>query len=641
MSTFAVTMSNGALTNGNYPLVNYNNISLGSVANLNTNLPNDTRQIFTVKDNTSAKNIYLEVGGTTAATLIWQGDGVSNTWNVATPSNQVWLNGALPDAFYSKDNVTFNDSGSNSPVVSIDAIVAPSSITVSNNAKNYTFAGFSKITGSTGLSKTGTGTLTIANSGVNDYTGTTTINGGVLQLGDGVLNGNAGTGPIVDNAALVFNRPDDAMIISSIISGTGTVEQKAGGNSYGIVTLSGTNTYSGITTISAGTIKAGSTAALGAGNATTADPLTGTIIANGATLDVNNQTLVTEAVTVSGGSANGNGAIVNNNQTVSTTPQNALRFVTMTGDTTFGGSSAGLANSGRWDIRGTGAYLATGGNAYNITKVGNNHVSLVGVTVDAALADININQGIFDIQTTSTLGDPTKTVTIASGACLQFYNLSVPLNKKIVVNGGEIYAQNNNLATDNTILGTVAIGDSGGVLNAGGVRTDITTGNANTTMTINGVISGSVGPLTKTGPGTVILATANTYNGATTVNEGVLAVNGSLAGGITMATSISTVRTTLAGTGTVSGGVTDAYNTIIAPGATAAGGVVGTLTFGSNLSLNGGGQLNFDLTNDPAGVGVNDLINVTGNLSVTTSSGLTTVAVTPMARSCDGCIPLG
>ena len=61
--------------------------------------------------------------------------------------------------------------------------VTPGSITV-NTASTYTIAGYYKITGSTGLTKSGTGTL-ILNNPNNDYTGTITINAGILQVGDG------------------------------------------------------------------------------------------------------------------------------------------------------------------------------------------------------------------------------------------------------------------------------------------------------------------------------------------------------------------------------------------------------------------------------------------------------------------------
>ncbi len=69
-------------------------------------------------------------------------------------------------------------------------------------------------------------------------------------------------------------------------------------------------------------------------------------------------------------------------------------------------------------------------------------------------------------------------------------------------------------------------------------------------MTISGGISGSAGllPLSKLGPGTVILTAANSYNGTLAHNDGTVIVNGSFAGGVTMYSS-STTTTTLAGTG--------------------------------------------------------------------------------------------
>ncbi len=64
--------------------------------------------------------------------------------------------------------------------------MSPASITV-NSTKNYTISGNSKITGITGLSKSGSSTLIIANGqggASNDFTGTITINAGTLQVGE-------------------------------------------------------------------------------------------------------------------------------------------------------------------------------------------------------------------------------------------------------------------------------------------------------------------------------------------------------------------------------------------------------------------------------------------------------------------------
>ncbi len=78
---------------------------------------------------------------------------------------------------------------------------------------------------------------------------------------------------MVNNATLQFNR-SDAFTVSNDISGTGAVTQAGAG----ITTLSGTNTYTGTTTISAGTLRIGSATALSSAS---------TVVLAGGTLDLN------------------------------------------------------------------------------------------------------------------------------------------------------------------------------------------------------------------------------------------------------------------------------------------------------------------------------------------------------------------
>lgn len=118
------------------------------------------------------------------------------------------------------------------------------------------------------LTKAGTNTLTL--TGANTYTGTTTISAGTLQVGAGGTTGTLGTGVVVNNGALVFNRSDDTT--ANTISGSGSVRKEGAGT----VTLTGNNTYSGATTINAGTLK------LQSGNASP-----NYSIASGAVLELN------------------------------------------------------------------------------------------------------------------------------------------------------------------------------------------------------------------------------------------------------------------------------------------------------------------------------------------------------------------
>ena len=124
----------------------------------------------------------------------------------------------------------------------------------SANNLSSSFAGVISGTGSVAVAGTGTATLI----GNNTYTGNTSIGAtSQLQIGSGNTTGTLGTGLSQIVEALVFNR-SNTMTVASVISGNGTLTQAGNGT----VTLTANNTYTGNTTISAGTLQAGN------GNAT-------------------------------------------------------------------------------------------------------------------------------------------------------------------------------------------------------------------------------------------------------------------------------------------------------------------------------------------------------------------------------------
>jgi autotransporter-associated beta strand protein len=153
-------------------------------------------------------------------------------------------------------------------------------LTVSNNSTinfgggygNGTFSG--NIAGSGGLTVTGDGgTRTF--TGNNSY-GWTTISAGVLKIGNAGTTGTLGLGPVTNNATLTFSRAD-SVAVTNRISGTGALVQSGAGT----VSLFGTNTYTGGTTLAGGVLNVSAPETAG-----TSGPLgrSGTISFTGGTL---------------------------------------------------------------------------------------------------------------------------------------------------------------------------------------------------------------------------------------------------------------------------------------------------------------------------------------------------------------------
>ncbi len=99
-----------------------------------------------------------------------------------------------------------------------------------------------------GLTKQGNGTLTL--TAANTYTGTTTISAGTLQIGAAGTSGTLGTGDVINNSALVFNRTD-TYTYNGQISGAGTLTQSGTGTTI----LGGANTYTGTTNVNQGVLE--------------------------------------------------------------------------------------------------------------------------------------------------------------------------------------------------------------------------------------------------------------------------------------------------------------------------------------------------------------------------------------------------
>ena len=116
----------------------------------------------------------------------------------------------------------------------------------------------SAITGSGGLTKQGLGVLTL--TGNNSYSGGTTVSAGALVGNSSSLQGN-----ILNNASVVFNQ-SGAGIYAGMMSGSGSLTLQGGG----LLNLTGTNTYTGGTSVSGGLINFNSANNFGTGAITLA-----------------------------------------------------------------------------------------------------------------------------------------------------------------------------------------------------------------------------------------------------------------------------------------------------------------------------------------------------------------------------------
>ena len=186
------------------------------------------------------------------ATLLWRGN-LSGAWDVSATAN--WSGGDAPTTYWQGDHVVFDDSGSGTPLVDLAATVRPGSVLVDNDAVDFTFTGTGSLAGPCGLTKRGSGTLTLATT--NAYTGETLIEGGTLIVAaDGALGASAvmlgdATGPsdasLLVSGAFTVDRPvtvqDDGSETSTRVLG--------GTHTAGTATFSGGLTLSGSLTVTA------------------------------------------------------------------------------------------------------------------------------------------------------------------------------------------------------------------------------------------------------------------------------------------------------------------------------------------------------------------------------------------------------
>ncbi|MEY3275846.1 MAG: hypothetical protein RL153_1112, partial [Verrucomicrobiota bacterium] len=355
------------------------------------------------------------------------------------------------------------------------------------------------------LVKTGAGAMLL--SANNTYTGTTTISGGTLQVGNGGTTGTLGSGNVVNNATLAFNRSDD-LAVGNVISGTGGLLKQGAG----VLSLTGSNSISGATTISAGTLQVGNggtSGSLGSGN-----------VVNNASLVFNRSDAFSIANTLSGsGSVTKAGAGTLTLASVHT----------YAGGTFVNGGtlelSAGGVGAGR--IRGD---VTVASGARLLLSASNALGSDAGLKVNT----VTINGGL--VENAAAGGNGWAVAYRMTGGELRSAGTAVSGDASHFPMGGGTTITTLASANTATISGLIRLreGNPNNVL-----PIDVADGAAATDLLVSAAIDQAnvVGGITKTGAGTMALSGISTLTGPTTISAGTLALTGS--GSIASASTIT------------------------------------------------------------------------------------------------------
>ena len=356
--------------------------------------------------------------------------------------------------------------------------IAAGGLTFSSDTTAFTLSGTIDGEINSPLVKTGASSLRL--NGVNTYIGGTTLSGGSLIIGSNQALGtgtvSAATGTRIDSAATstlsnTFNLAGtvnfggtSSLTLSGLVQGSGALLNKDGS---GTLVLTRSNTYSGGTTLTAGTLAIGSNQALGSGSVAAAN---GTRINSAATSILNNSILMTGTVNFGGnstltlnGTLQGASAVLNKDDSGT---------LVLTGANTYGGGttlSAGTLTLGSNSAIGSGNLTVTGAS----TLTSNQFVTF--------LKDVALN----------------STLTVGGNNDLRLLgNITGSSSNKLIKtgNGNLILGGNNSF--------------SGGIeLNAGSV-----------TMLNSGVLGN--GGLTVTGNGSLVVELAHTGFAPISINSG-------------------------------------------------------------------------------------------------------------------------
>ena len=369
-------------------------------------------------------------------------------------------------------------------------------------SKNITLTGvLSDDTGATGtLTKTGAGTLTL--SGSNTYTGATNVNAGTLVLGNaGALSASSSLA-MANGTSLSLTTPSTVNALS--FAGTGTLNFDFTGGAK-TLTVSTTNglTNSG----AAGSITVNITGTAPAAGTYTLVDYSGTLQGAGGF----------NAYTLGSVPAGKNYEL---NDSGSAVELVVTSNYTWTGAAGNEWSTATITGSKNWSKDGGAIDYANDLGAIFDNTATSFIVDISGTNVSPL--SVAFNSGSYTLQGTNTIAGP-GSVTVASGATLKLGS-----SNKLPDGAGAGNVAINGTLDLNGYSDTVnGLTGSGSVDNTAATTTSTLTVGANAGSTFSGSLKNTGGTLalSKSGNTDVILTGSNSYNGATTINQGRLFIN--------------------------------------------------------------------------------------------------------------------
>jgi autotransporter-associated beta strand protein len=459
-------------------------------------------------------------------------------------------------------NVTFSGgrlqySASNGADLSGRIVSSGSAISIDTAGQDVTWASGLAATNQGGLTKSGSGRLTL--SANNSYTGLTTISGGTLQVGNGSTTGSVG-GDIANNAALVFNRSND-LTQSGAISGTGSLTKQ--GNAT--LSLTAANTYTGLTTISAGTL------ALSGGDNRLATTGTVTFSGNGGlsvsgSQALNAITLPASSAIVATLSGGGTVALAGSSFTIAPTA-NVSQLVDATGLSAFSYANA----AGTFKV----APIFNGGApAARLALPATAAIRAASVSLGTDTNNGGLSTGTLALGTTTTIS--ADTITLGGAQAQGVITASGATNPVLTLRG-----------TDGTsAVGTLKIGTSVGYGLAATSRIDLAGGVSGTSTLDARVTNLIIGEQTRSGS----FSQSGTFAGALSMQSGTLTATTITLGQTLNSITNSIGSQQISGSLSVAGGVVNVNTLYLAnqnwsyAGST----VSGAFTLGGGGTLNAG-----------------------------------------------------